>query len=150
MLPLFNEESLLFKFLKDRTALKLYHHTLYLGFTALDNATNSECSREYSSGWWYPYALHFDYGNQSVKEFCTHHPFNGTNLNGVCDVLHPNQTTRTIAFCQMNDVSDCIKPKYGKYGHDIIDGYDIIDGWVYNNMTTYKLKTTRMWLRQKT
>ena len=148
MLPLFNEESLLFKFLKDRTALKLYHHTLYLGFTALDNATNSECSREYSSGWWYPYALHFDYGNQSVKEFCTHHPFNGTNLNGVCDVLHPNQTTRTIAFCQMNDVNDCVTPKYKR-----VEGnhkaYTLVDGWSYNNVTTYKLKNTKMWLGRK-
>ena len=128
---------------------KFYHDTLYLGFTALDNSTNSECSREYNSGWWYPHALQYDYYSESKKEFCTHHPFNGTNLNGVLDVLNPNQTTRTIAFCQMNDVNDCIKPKYGKYKFASGNEHDIIDGWNYNNVTTYKLKSTRMWLGKK-
>ena len=40
-LPSYYEESLL----KERTeTVKFYHDTLYLGFTALDNATNCECS----------------------------------------------------------------------------------------------------------
>ena len=47
----------------------------------------------------------------------------------------------------MNDVNDCIKPKYGKYdSYGDGDEYDEIDGWNYNNMTTYKLRTTTMWL----
>ena len=145
MLPAFYEESQR----KERTeTFKLYHDTLYLGFTALDNATNSECSREYHSGWWYAHALHFNLDSGSKKEYCTHHPFNGTNLNGVFDVLNPNQTTRTIAFCQMNDVNDCIKPKYQTWEYDG-EEYSDISGWDYNNMTTYKLRETRMWLGKK-
>ena len=147
--PYFHEESLL----KDELFInkpKFYHDNLYLGFTASDNATNSECSREYKSGWWYPYALHYDWNSLVVKDFCTHHPFNGTDLNGVFDVLNPNQTTRTIAFCQMNDVNDCVKPKYKKVEHPNGDEDVIMDGWNYNNVTTYKLKTTRMWIAKRT
>ena len=147
--PYFHEESLL----KDELFInkpKFYHDNLYLGFTSSDNATDSECSREYNSGWWYPYALHYDWNNLVVKDFCTHHPFNGTDLNGVFDVLNPNQTTRTIAFCQMNDVNDCVKPKYKKITFDSGNEYVIIDGWNYSNVITYKLKTTRMWIAKRT
>merc|ERR1712038_854055 len=98
ILPSFYEESLKI----ERTwKQKIYQDTLYLGFTALDNVTNYECSRKYNSGWWYPHALEYDYGSYSTKESCTHHPLTGTNLNGVFDDLNPNQTTRTIAFCSM-------------------------------------------------
>ena len=145
MLPSFHEATLL----KERTEkLKFYHDTLYLGFTALDNATNSECSREYNSGWWYPHALHYDWDSDSLKEYCTHRPFNGTNLNGVFDVLNPNKTTRTIAFCQFEDVNACIKPTYKTWEYLGRENSDI-SGWNYNNMTTYKLKATTMWLRKK-
>ena len=150
MLPYFHEESLLINTDEIRNKPKFYHDNLFLGFTALDNATNSECSREYSSGWWYPRALYYDWERRVTKEFCTYHPFNGTNLNGVLDVLSPNQTTRTIAFCQMNDVNDCVKPKYKKVEHPNGDEDVIMDGWNYNNVTTYKLKTTRMWIGKKT
>ena len=139
MLPSFYEERLL----KERTeAPKYYHDTTYLGFTALDNAANADCSREYHSGWWYPYALHFDIYSKATRELCTYHPFNGTNLNGVFDVLNPNQTTRTIAFCPMDNVNDCIKPKYETFE----ENSEEYTGWNYNHMTTYKLKTTAMWL----
>ena len=128
---------------------KFYHDTLYLGFTALDNSTNSECSREYSSGWWYTHAVYHYYESRVQKEFCTYHPFNGTNLNGVFDALSPNQTTRTIAFCQMNDVNDCLKLKYKRVQYSSGNEYAIVDGWNYNNITTYKLKTTRMWIGKR-
>ena len=128
---------------------KFYHDNLYLGFTAMDNAANSDCSREYSSGWWYPHALYYDWERGIKKEFCTYHPFNGTNLNGVFD-LNPNQTTRTIAFCQMNDVNDCMRPNHKKIKFASGNEYFILDGWNYNNVITYKLKTTRMWIGKKT
>ena len=137
ILPSFYEEGLK----KERTEKwKRYHDNLYLGFTALDNVTNYECSREYNSGWWYPHALKQVGG--SVKESCTHHPLNGTNLNGVFDDLNPNQTTRTIAFCSRNDVKECIKPKKDR-DNDII-------GWEYSNIKTFKLRATKMWLGRKT
>ena len=142
MLPSFHEATLL----KERTKKpKFYHDTLYLGFTALDNATNSDCSREYNSGWWYPYAMNYDLYSRSLKEFCTHHPFNGTNLNGMFDALNPNQTTRTIAYCQNGDVNDCITPQYETFEVNSKE-YKWIIGWNYNHMTTYKLQTTTMWL----
>merc|ERR1712020_845949 len=120
ILPSIYEEGLK----KERTEeYKRYHDNLYLGFTALDNVTNYECSREYHSGWWYPHALKYDYDSYSTKESCTHHPLNGTNLNGVFDDLNPNQTTRTIAFCSRNDVKECIKPK----------GSNAFYGWEYSN-----------------
>ena len=146
MLPSVYEERPLHRSTKVH---KWYHDHLYLGFTALDNATNYECSREYNSGWWYPYALQYDWDSASKKEFCTHHPFNGTNLNGVCDVLNPNQTTRTIAFCQMNDIDDCIKSKYKTAEVNGKEYFTAIDGWNYHNITTYKLRATRMWLGKK-
>ena len=146
ILPSYYEERLL----KERNEKqKFYHDTLYLGFTALDNATNPECSREYNSGWWYPYALQYDFNSASKKEFCTHHPFNGTNLNGVFDVSNPDKTTRTIALCQMNDVDDCIKPKYRAFENNGKEYFTAVDGWIYHNITTYKLRATRMWLGKK-
>ena len=146
ILPSFYEEGLK----KERTnEWKLYHDNLYLGFTALDNVTNYECSREYHSGWWYPHALD-NKATMASKESCTHHPSNSTNLNGVFDDLNPNQTTRTIAFCQMNDVNDCVKPKYKKITFDNGNDYFIIDGWNYSNVITYKLKTTRKWIAKRT
>jgi hypothetical protein len=147
VLPSFYEEGLK----KERTEeWKEYHDNLYLGFTALDNVTNYECSRKYNSGWWYPNALKFDSYDYSIKESCTYHPLNGTNLNGVFDDLNPNQTTRTIAFCSRNDVKECIKPKYnkqtccsnGKCG-------DCVIGWEYTNIKTFKLRSTKMWLKRK-
>ena len=138
ILPAFHEEGLK----RERQKLKLYHDNLYLGFTALDNVTNYQCSREYNSGWWYPHALRAIYDSGwPVKESCTHHPLNGTNLNGVFNDLNPNQTTRTIGFCSMNDVKECIKPKK--------DGWVII-GWESSNTKTLKLRSTKMWLGRKT
>ena len=145
MLHSFHEETLL----KERTEkLKFYHDTLYLGFTALDSATNSECSRKYSSGWWYPYALHMNLDTKYIKESCTHHPFSGTNLNGVFDYLNPNLTTRRIMFCEKEDVNQCVMPKY----HDsmICNFGKCLIGWNYRNIHTFKLKTTQMWLGKKT
>ena len=131
ILPSFYEEGLK----KERTEeYKDYHDNLYLGFTALDNVTNYECSREYNSGWWYPHALRRVSG--STKESCTHHPSYSTNLNGVFDDLNPNQTTRTIAFCSRNDVKECIK-------------VDEWDEWEYSNLKTFKLRATKMWLGRK-
>ena len=137
ILPSFYEEGLK----KERTEFKLYHDNLYLGFTALDNVTSYECSREYHSGWWYPHALNYDFDSDLIKESCTHRPLNGTNLNGVFDDLNPNQTTRTIAFCSMNDVRECIKPKKDK------DGWII--GWEYSNIKTFRLRNTKMWIKRK-
>ena len=137
ILPSFYEEGLK----KERTEkTKLYHDNLYLGFTALDNVTNYECSREYHSGWWYPHAL--EYVSGSTKESCTHHPSYSTNLNGVFDDLNPNQTTRTIVLCQKEDLHQCVVPKHG---------YDnpLIIGWKYSHIETLKLKSTKMWLGYK-
>ena len=142
ILPSFYKEGLK----KERTEkYKFYHDNLYLGFTALDNVTNYECSREYHSGWWYPHALKFDRDSFSTKESCTHHPLNGTNLNGVFDDLNSNQTTRTIAFCGMNDVKECIKPRYHVYPSGVRD----INGWEYSNIKTLRLRSTQMWLTRK-
>merc|ERR1711997_624932 len=71
ILPSFYEEGLK----KERKQHKWYHDNLYLGFTALNNVTNYECSREYHSGWWYPHAMKWVGGlSGSVKESCSHHP----------------------------------------------------------------------------
>ena len=137
ILPSFYEEGLK----KERTdKYKLYHDNLYLGFTALDNVTNYECSREYHSGWWYPHALEY-LGNDGTKESCTNHPLNSTNLNGVFDDLNPNQTTRTIVFCGLHNVKECIKPKKNKNGY--------VTGWEYSNIKTLKLRSTQMWLKRR-
>ena len=118
----------------------------FTAFTALDDVTNYQCSREYHSGWWYPHALEWD-GLSSPKESCTHHPLNGTNLNGVFDDLNPNQTTRTIAFCSMNNVMECIKPKYNR--RRPCGSVNCISGWEYSNIKTFKLRSTKMWLGRK-
>ena len=140
ILPSFYEEGLK----KERKEFKYYHDNLYLGFTALDNVTNYECSREYHSGWWYPHALKYDWHSRSVKESCTHHPLNGTNLNGVFDRLNPNQTTRTIVFCQKEELNQCVVPK-----HINDDPSRDVIGWKYNHIETLKLKSTKMWLGHK-
>ena len=124
--------------------VKFYHDNLYSGFTALDNVTNYQCSREYDSGWWYPHALKVDDDGLSIKESCTHHPLNGTNLNGVFDRLNSNQTTRTIVFCQKEDLNQCVVPNYMNE-----DPFDAVIGWKYNYIETMKLKSTRMWLGHK-
>jgi len=140
ILPSFYEVSLK----KERTEKNNhYHHNLYLGFTALDNVTNYQCSRrEYHSGWCYPHALKYD--GYSKKESCTHHPLNGTNLNGVFDRLNSNQTTRTIAFCGKNDVKECIKSKYHDFYNYLCDWDDAkcVIGWEYENIKTLKLRST--------
>ena len=80
MLPSFYVE----RRLKERNeTFKLYHDTMYLGFSALDNEANYECSREYNSGWWYPHALQYDRDTFLTMEFCSYHPSNATNFNGV-------------------------------------------------------------------
>merc|ERR1712062_581964 len=113
----------------------------------LDNVTNYQCSREYHSGWWYPHALEYVHpsakdgiSSRTHQESCTHHPLNGTNLNGVFDDLNPNQTTRTIVFCTMNDIKECMKPTKKSR---------LISGWEYSNITTFRLRTTSMWLKRK-
>ena len=96
-------------------------------------------------GWCYSYSLLYDFERETKKESCTYHPLTATNLDGVFDYLNSNQTTRTIVLCRMNNVEECIKPKY----HEQNCGKSCIIGWEYKNITTLKLRTTKMWLRKK-
>ena len=82
-----------------------------------------------------------DPNTYTPNESCTYHPLNGTNLNGVFDDLNPNQITRTIAFCQKEDLNQCIVPEYGDWPKN-----DYVTGWKYNYIETMKLKSTKMWL----
>jgi len=121
---------------KERGKYKYYHDNLYLSFTTLSNETNYECSREYHSGWWYPYSLYQSTEtNWETKEKCTHNITRSTNLNGIYD-RNINKTTRTIAFCNNKDINKCILP-YGS------------NGWKYVGMKSFKLKSTKMWIGRR-
>ena len=118
---------------------------VYASFKAIDMDRNYECSRNYKSGWWFPYGVGYDSKNDIINETCQYDRNKPhTNLHGMYDDNKIKNQLQMI-FCRKQNVADCILPTSGVG----CDGCGIqIDGWMLNHTTTIKLKGARMWLKR--